>query len=246
MTAVEPETVTFPGDDTMLSGVLARPTGAGRYPGLVLVPDVRGVSPHFVDVAGRFAAAGFVTLVSDLYVREGAPDLADLLAVFRWMRQLPDRRVLADLRSAVAYLAGRPGVQPAAIGITGFCMGGQYALMAACRVPGLAACVSWYGMLRYDALDETKPESPLAMVPGLGCPYLGLFGDEDAIIPTADVAALRTALTGAGKAFEIVSYPGAGHAFFNDARPDAYQPAAAADAWPRALHFLHAHLGGSA
>ena len=48
--------------------------------------------------------------------------------------------------------------------------------MAACTVERLAACVSWYGMLRYAETNETKPASPLQLAPKLGCPYLGLFG----------------------------------------------------------------------
>jgi carboxymethylenebutenolidase len=193
-------------------------------------------------VARRFAGEGFFTLAVDLYSREGTPDFPDMGSVFRWMRQLPDRRVLDDLAAAVAYLTRRAEVRPEAIGITGYCMGGQYALMAACSVPGLAACASWYGMLRYAEIDEVKPESPLGMAPRLGCPYLGLFGEEDGIIPLADVDELRSILERERKVFEIKTYPAAGHAFFNDTRPDMYRPAAAADAWSRCLGFLRQHL----
>ncbi len=203
---------------------------------------MRGIYEHFRDVTRRFAAAGFFTFALDLYSREGTPDLPDLEAVFRWMRALPDRRVLADIAAAREMLAARPEVRGGSVGITGFCMGGQYALMAACSVPGLKACVSWYGMLRYAETDEAKPESPLAMAPRLGCPYLGLFGAEDGLIPQADVEELRAILTRAGATFAIHVYPDAGHAFFNDARPEMYRPATAADAWPRALAFLHRHL----
>jgi carboxymethylenebutenolidase len=235
------EAVAFPRGADLLGGWAAWPA-AGPVPGLVLVPDVRGLSAHYRDVARRFAAEGFFTLAVDLYSREGAPDLPDMAAVFRWMRALPDRRVLGDLGAAVEYLATRPEVWPDAIGVTGFCMGGQYALMAACTVPGLRACVAWYGMLRYAETDELKPASPLALAPGLACPYLGLFGADDAIIPPADVEELRGILARAGRTFEIHVYPGAGHAFFNDTRPDAYRAEAAADAWPRAVGFLRRHL----
>jgi carboxymethylenebutenolidase len=158
------------------------------------------------------------------------------------MRELPDPRVLADLGGAVRHLGARADVRADRIGITGFCMGGQYALMAACTVRGLAACVSWYGMLRYAEHTAAKPASPLELAPALGCPYLGLFGAEDAIIPLADVDELRATLERLEQPHEIVVYPGAGHAFFNDTRPDAYRPAAAADAWPRAVAFLRRHL----
>jgi carboxymethylenebutenolidase len=223
-------------------GYGAWPRTAHPLPGLVLIPDVRGLGEHYRDVARRFAAEGFFTLAVDLYSREGAPDLPDMATVFRWMRALPDRRVLSDLGAAVEYLAGRPELRAEAIGITGFCMGGQYALMAACTVSRLAACVSWYGMLRYAETDDVKPASPLDLAPGLVCPYLGLFGADDAIIPVADVETLRSMLTRAGKTFELHVYPGAGHAFFNDTRPDAYRPETAAEAWRRALGFLRRYL----
>ena len=240
-TSLETAEVSFGRD--AVRGYGAWPRTTRPLPGLVLIPDVRGLSEHYRDVARRFATEGFFTLAVDLYSREGAPDLPDMAAVFRWMRALPDLRVLADLGAAVNYLAGRTEVRRDAIGITGFCMGGQYALMAACTGQPLAACVSWYGMLRYSETDDLKPASPLDLAPGLGCPYLGLFGADDAIIPLADVEALRSTLTRARKNFELHVYPGAGHAFFNDTRPDAYRPEVAATAWRRALVFLRDHLG---
>jgi carboxymethylenebutenolidase len=235
--------VSFPSGGDTVPGHAARPSGGGPFPGLVLVPDVRGLTDHYRDVAQRFAGEGFFTLAVDLYSREGAPDLPDMAAVFRWIRNLPDPRVLGDLGAAVDWLASRPDVRPTAIGVTGFCMGGQYALLSACTLGRLAACVSWYGMLRYAERDARKPASPLDLAPRLVCPYLGLFGAEDAIIPPADIDELRAILTRERKTFDIHVYPGAGHAFFNDTRPDAYRPEAAADAWGRALTFLRRHLG---
>jgi carboxymethylenebutenolidase len=240
------ESVTYTRDGETLRAYAAWPAEIASVPGLVLIPDVRGLGEHYRDVARRFAGEGFLALAVDLYSREGAPALPDMDAVFRWMRALPDRRVLADLGAAVEYLGRRPATAGRAVGITGFCMGGQYALMAACSVAGLSACVSWYGMLRYAERDERKPESPLDMAHRLACPYLGLFGAEDAIVPARDVEALRGILAATGQPVEIRSYPGAGHAFFNDTRPDAYRPEAAADAWPRAVAFLHRHLGSPA
>src|SRR6185369_17588430 len=114
-----------------LRAYAARPLGTGRFPALVLIHDVRGLYDHYLDVARRFAAAGFYTLAVDLYSREGPPELPDMASVFRWMRELPDARVIGDIDAAVAFLAAQPMVRSDAIGITGFCMGGQYALMAA-------------------------------------------------------------------------------------------------------------------
>src|SRR5438876_7747031 len=103
-------------------GYAAWPRGAHPLPGLVLVPDVRGLSEHYRDVARRFAAEGFFTFALDLYSREGAPDLPDMAAVFRWMRAVPDGRVLGDIDGTVAFLAARPDVRAGATGVTGFRM----------------------------------------------------------------------------------------------------------------------------
>ena len=225
-----------------LRAYAAWPHEDGPFPAVILIHDVRGLYEHYREVARRLAGEGFFVLAPDLYSREGAPELPDMAALFRWMRALPDRRVLDDIAAAARYLGERPDVLADAIGITGFCMGGQYALMAACTVRQLAACVSWYGMLRYQETSAAKPASPLDLAPGLGCPYLGLFGADDALIPPADIDELRAILTRAGKTFETKIYPGAGHAFFNDTRPDAFRPAAAADGWARAVGFLRQHL----
>ncbi len=142
------EDLAFEGNGARINAALARPEGEGPFPGLVLIPDVRGLYGHYRDVAARFAGEGFLTLAVDLYSREGAPELPDLDSVFRWMDALDDARVLGDLAAAGSFLRDHGEARSDAVAITGFCMGGQYALMAACSDCGYDACVSWYGMLR--------------------------------------------------------------------------------------------------
>ena len=158
------------------------------------------------------------------------------------MGAVRDRQVLADLQAATDWLAARPETRGRALGITGFCMGGKYTILAACRCTGLRAAVPWYGMLTVGELDECNPEHPLDALSDLACPLLGLFGKDDPIVPLAEVERLEPAAAAAGQQVEVVVYPGAGHAFANDSRPDAYRPDAAADAWQRALAFLHRQL----
>jgi carboxymethylenebutenolidase len=213
-----------------------------RVPAVVIIPDVHGLSEHYRDLARRLANEGFFALALDLYAREGAPQIDDAPAAMRWMQQLDDRRVLADIDSAVRFLGSRPEVRARSIGITGFCMGGQYALMAACTVPNLQACVSFYGMLRYVEKTDLKPQSPLEVAKDLACPFLGLFGEDDPLIPRADVKELESILRRSAKVFQTKIYPAAGHAFCNDTRPDSYRPEAAKDAWTRAIAFFRKHL----
>jgi carboxymethylenebutenolidase len=241
-TLLRTEQLTFARDGDQINGYAAWLRHDDRGPAIVIIPDVRGLTEHYCDIARRFANEGFFALAVDLYSREGMPNLPDIESALRWMRQLNDSRILKDLDGAVRFLGSRPEVRNRSIGITGFCMGGQYAIMASCTVPNVAACVSFYGMLRYAEKTPNRPESPLDMASRLTCPYLGLFGEDDAMIPRSDVKELESILRRAGKNFQTRVYPGAGHAFFNDTRPEVYRAEAAKDAWTRTLAFFRAHL----
>jgi carboxymethylenebutenolidase len=224
-------------------GHLAHPE-VGEHPGIVMIPDVWGLSDHYRDLAQRLAREGFAVLALDPYRKTGRPELADVAAALAWIRDLPDLVVLDTIQEGIDALAAHPSVSGRKVGITGFCMGGQYALLAACGCRGLAACAPFYGMLRYaEGLDPAKkPRAPLEALADLSCPVLGLYGAEDAIIPLADVRDLERRLAASGRPCAVHVYEGAGHAFMNEARADAYRPEAAQDAWRRLIAFLREHL----
>lgn len=241
--AIESHDVEFPGRDATLRGRLARPAGgqAAAQGGVVLFPDVHGLSPLYEGFAARVAGFGHVVLALDPYSREGTPSLPDMEAVDRWIASLPDERVIGDVASAAAWLASRPGVA-GRVAVLGFCIGGQYALQSACLVTSLAACVSFYGMLHYDHRDERKPASPLDLAERLACPLLGLYGADDPLVPREDRGELEAILRRHGKSFALHVFGGAGHAFANEERPQAFRPDAAAVAWGLVRDFLDRHL----
>jgi len=228
-------------------GFLALPDGGGPHPGVVLIPDVRGLYDHFRELAARLAREGFAVLAVDLYRRGGPPEITSAAVAMEWIAGLDDRQVLGDLQAATDFLSAHPAVAGRRVGITGFCMGGQYAILAACSCTGLAACAPFYGMLAYaPGLDPArKPRSPLDSAPDLGCPLLGFYGAEDMLIPLDQVEAFRRRVAASGQPAELRVYEGAGHAFMNDAQPERHHPEAAADAWPRLVAFLHEHLDPS-
>jgi len=227
----------------LAEGFLAEPA-ARPAPGVVVIPDVWGLSDHTRDIAGRLAGEGFAALALDVYRKTGRPSLDDPAAALAWIRELSDPLVLETVQEGIDALAAHAAVAGRKVGAIGFCMGGQYAWLAACTCRGLSAVAPCYGMLRYaPGLDPTKkPRSPLDAVAELRCPALGLYGEEDAIIPNADVDELEVRLAQQRQPFEIVRYAGAGHAFLNDTRPALYRPEAAADAWRRLVAFLLLHL----
>lgn len=226
------------------SGFLALPDADGPHPGVVMIPDVRGLYDHFRELAARLAREGFAVLAVDLYRRTGPPEIRDVASAMAWIRDLSDPQVLADVQQAIDFLAAHPAVAGQPVGVTGFCMGGQYAILAACSCTGLSACVPFYGMLAYpDDRDRAKkPRSALEAAPDLGCPLLGLYGAEDALIPLEQVEAFRERLAATGQPAEVRVYAGAGHAFMNDTQPDRHRPEAAADAWPRMVAFFREQL----
>jgi carboxymethylenebutenolidase len=231
------------------AGYLARPD-AGRHPGVVMVHDVWGLADHTRDMARRLAGEGYCVLALNLYRRMPTVRIDNPAT---WMRELSDPQLLDEIQAAIDGLHARPEVS-GKVGVTGFCMGGMYALMAACRCRGLAAAVPFYGLLShrrgllYDAqgLDPArKPREPLAMAPELRCPLLAFFGEDDEFITVEDVRALEAALSRSPQPSQVVLYPGAGHAFMNDTRPAAFRPEVARDAWDRLLRFFAANLGGT-
>jgi carboxymethylenebutenolidase len=226
----------------LAEGFLAEPDLAAQ-PGVVVIPDVWGLSDHTRDIAQRLAREGFAALALDVYRKTGRPSLADPAAAMAWIRELPDPLVLETVQEGIDALA-RGAAAGRKVGLIGFCMGGQYAWLAACTCRGLSAVAPFYGMLRYEpGLDRAKkPREPLAAIAELSCPALGLYGREDALIPNADVDELEARLAQQPQPFEIVRYAGAGHAFLNDTRPAMYRPEPAADAWRRLLAFLRAEL----
>lgn len=224
-------------------GHLVHPS-AGAHPGVVVIHDVWGLQDHTRDLAGRLADAGFAALALNLYRRETEVKIAD---PGRWIRALDDRQVIADVQAAVDLLAGHPAVGGKPVGVVGFCMGGTYAILAAAACRDLAAAVPFYGILS-DAQgllaplagETRKQNTPLSVAHALRCPTLAFFGEDDAFIPMADVRAFEAKLSGEHR---VVVFPGAGHAFVNDTRPEMYRPEAARDAWAQMLAWLRQHLG---
>ena len=137
-----------------------------------------------------------------------------------------------DLRGAIAVLKDKGGID-GKVGVIGYCMGGQLALFAATTsASDVGAAIDYYGIHPNVKPDFSK----------LSCPVLGLFGETDDFVNPEAVKGLVDAITSAGGTIDHHTYNGAGHAFFNDSRPDAYNKEAAEDAWKRTLAFLSSNL----
>jgi carboxymethylenebutenolidase len=230
--------------DGAMGVYLARPKGeAGRKrPAILLMQEIFGVNEHIQDVTRRFAAAGYVVAAPDVFYRTG-----------RWLSfgynqfaetrthtaALNEEGVVGDMEATLNLLASQPDVDPARIGVVGFCFGGRMSLVAAIRLQRIikAAAVFYGGGIVSDA-----PEAAVNRVASITCPVIGFFGAKDAHIPPEHVQRLEQALTAARVNNEIFCYPYADHGFLCDARP-SFNARAAEDAWHRTMQFFGAHLG---
>jgi len=233
MAEISTETVEFPSDGFTVQAFLAKPvtTPAGGLPAVMVAHEWWGLNDHIKDIARRIAQEGYAALAPDLYSRLGHKVTADPAEAASLMESLSSQAALRDLSAALQDLKQRSFVDPQRIGIMGFCMGGTFALTQATHNSDLKAAVPFYG--------KVPPAESLAR---LLCPVLYHYGAQDGWVTKQEVEWLRQGLSQHGKPGEVVVYPNAGHAFFNDTRPDAYRKQDAAEAWRRTLHFLAEHL----
>jgi len=219
--------VTFKANGRTADGYLAGPKGNG--PGIIVIQEWWGLVPHIESIADRFADEGFCALAPDLFHGEKAtsPDQAGKL-----MMSLRIDEAAKDLAGAIDYLQAQPGVTSSKVGTVGFCMGGALSLFAASQNPEVGACVVFYG-----GHPNVRPD-----IPKLQAPVLGIWAGKDGFVTPEVVGELDKQLSAAGKPHEFHTYPAAQHAFFNDTRPEVYDPAAAADAWSKTLAFFRREL----
>ena len=222
------EMVQFPFAGGTTGGYLARPKQGGG-PGVLVIQEWWGLVDHIKDVCDRFAGEGFVALAPDLYHGKStkSPDEAGKL-----MMAMRIDEAERDLSAAAQYLTTEDSVTSEKVGVVGFCMGGALALYTATKNPDIGACVVFYG-----GHPNVKPD-----LPNLQAPVLGLYGDKDRSVTPAVVHDLERKLHELGKQFETKIYLDADHAFFNDTRPEVYNPGASADAWKQTVEFLRKHL----
>lgn len=194
-------------------------------PAVILIQEWWGLNDHIKDIAGRYANEGFIAIAPDLYRGKVAtnPDEAS-----KMMHDLTIEDGVDTIRNAVA--AGRQEFGKTHFGISGYCMGGTYALRAACEVEGISAAAPFYG--------DIAPEEVLK---GLEVPVVFVSGLRDAWINPEKVGELEAAADKYELPVEVLKYD-ADHAFFNNTRPEVYNDAAAKDAWAKVIGFFRDNL----
>ena len=218
---------------------LATPAGEGPWPGVVVIHDALGMSTDVRNQADWLASEEYVALAPNLYY--WGRRIRCLIATVRL-----GERPLSELDATRRWLAGRERCT-GKVGVIGFCMGGDFALMMAPRSGVSAASVNYGG-----ATQEVERALPDV------CPIVGSYGAKDRWPGMRRVPErLESMLTAADVEHDLEVYPEAGHGFLNDHDPAelpiwvkaitkiaaaSYDEPSARDARRRIVDFFAVHL----
>jgi carboxymethylenebutenolidase len=203
---------------------VAFPEG-GNGKAVIVIQEYWGLNDHIKDIATRYAAEGFTAIAPDLYRGKIAANSEE---ASKLMRDLDLNDGLETIEKALNTARSKYGLTH--FGVTGYCMGGTYALRSACVIEGLSAAAAFYGDVPEDDVLQK-----------LTTPTIFISATKDAWINPQKVAALEDAAERFELPIHSVKYE-ADHAFFNDTRPEVYDETAARDAWALVIGFFNDKL----
>jgi carboxymethylenebutenolidase len=192
-------------------------------PGVLVIPEAYGLTPHFKSFADRLNSDELFTVVAfDIYEGVTAAHRDEALA----LRDSLDRaRVIAKLEAAAEHLTANWHPR---LGVVGFSLGAACAVALAQEIE-IEATVAYYG---FDDVDPGRWHGPV----------LGHFAANDNAPDPAEAKGFMDAVLAAGEEAEMHVYDGVGHGFANQDRQDTFEAAPAELAYRRTCAFLRHHL----
>ena len=222
------------GDGTEFAAYAARaerPSGAS----IVIIPDVRGLSPYYEELTLRFAEAGVHAVTIDFYARSaGAEKRAAGFEYEPHVLQLDAAAVDADVAAAVDELRSAAGGAAERLYAVGFCIGGRISLLQARSGLGLSGVIGLYPWPV--GPHRSGLPAPADEAPRFGCPALVIYGGADAGIPPEARDEFERALEASSVEHRTIVYEEAPHSFF-DRKADEFADASDG-AWREMLGFM--------
>jgi len=228
--------------DGVADAALFYPEGKGKWPAVLVWPDVMSLRPVFREMARRLAADGYVVLVPNLYYRAKKAPVID--GPFNFANP-DDRAKLTPLRATVtpegtdrdatayvAFLDAQPQTNKAKkVGVQGYCMGGPLAFRTAAIAPGrIAAVASFHG----GGLVTDQPTSPHLLIPKTHAAFLIAIADNDDKQDPTVKDKLKAAFAQAQRPATVEVYEGAAHGWTVKGSA-VYNEPAAEKAWAELL-----------
>jgi carboxymethylenebutenolidase len=218
----------------------ARAETAGG-PGIVVLPDVRGLHPFFEELALRFAEAGVHAVAIDYFARTAeTPDRGEGFDYQSHVALCRPPTLNADVAAAATYLRTADGGAVDRLYTVGFCFGGKISFLQATTGIGAAGVIGFYGWPVGE--HRTGLPAPVDLADRFACPVLSLWGGADQGIGPEAIKQFADALAGAGVRHTSVVYPDAPHSFFD--RKATEFAAESEDAWRQVLDFMQVGAAG--
>jgi carboxymethylenebutenolidase len=216
------------GNSGKMRGYLVQPSGAGKFPAVLVIHENRGLNPYVEDVARRAAVAGFVALAPDgLAPVGGYPGNDDDGRTLQ--AGLDQAKLRQDMVNGALWLK-KHELATGKLGATGFCWGGGMVNNLAVAIGAdLNAGVPFYGAAPATA-DVAKIKAPLLIQ------YAGMDERINAMWPEYEAA-----LKAAKVSYQMYRYEGTQHGFHNNSTP-RYDEKSANLAWERTIAFFKQHL----
>jgi carboxymethylenebutenolidase len=190
----------------VVSAFVAYPEVKTRAASVVVIHEIFGMSDWVQMLADELAEAGYIAIAPDLLSGMGpngggTSSFPDGTAIGKAIRDLPKDQITADLNAAADYVVKLPAAN-GKVAVAGFCWGGTESFRFATNRPSLSAAFVFYG---------TGPETPEATA-AIKAPVYGFYAGNDARIG-ATLPKTSEMMKAANKAYEPVTYDGAGHGF---------------------------------
>jgi carboxymethylenebutenolidase len=182
---------------------IAYPEVKEKATAVVVIHEIYGMTDWVRSVTDQLVEAGYIAIAPDLLsgMATNGGGSAELGAnLGRVISSLPPDQITAALNAVVDYVAKLPACN-GKVGVAGFCWGGGQSFRFATDNKSIKAALVFYG--------NPPAEGALARI---NCPVYGFYGENDARV-TATVPQSIELMKKAGKTFEPVTYPGAGHGF---------------------------------
>jgi carboxymethylenebutenolidase len=243
---VEQEFVKFKSGSDTIEGYLARPSGRGQYPAVIIIPGNLGLADYIRKTAEQLAQNGFIGMGINMFSRN--PELPNTEAAGRVFEHMTDMQILQDYQSGIDFLKQQSFVKPGGAGVIGFGMGGRFGLLLAANSKDVKATVPFYAPLVLSAREKTAnhPTSPMDVVNQIKSPVQGHYAALNLDAPrehvrTEHLKEFENALRSQGVPVEMFIYGGVKRSFFSytDA---SYDSEAAQLALARTLKFLAQYL----
>lgn len=235
--------------DGSADAALFRPVAKGRWPAVLMWPDILGLRPVFREMGRRLAAQGYVVLVPNPYYRaQKAPIVSgpfdfnskdDMNRIMEFKNGLTDAMVDRDSAAYVTFVdAQRQTDTGRKAAVQGYCMSGPLSFRTAAVRPDRIGAVAAF---HPGALVTDKPSSPHLLIPKTKAAYLVLIAKNDAERMPKEKEELDTAFAAAHRPAKVEVYP-ANHGW-TVAGSQTYDEQQAERAWAELLPFYRANIG---